>query len=93
VDKHKDLTPDRATLFLNYLFTFSKANCHNTQKAKVISFLTGYSENTIGDQLSALHSKADDNFVAYERDMKIRKHFENLGLSEIVKIIDGDLKA
>lgn len=91
--KHQDLTLDRATLFMNYLLAFSKANCHNTKKAEVISFLTGYSKNTIGDKLSALHSKADDNFVAYEKDMKIvRKYFESLGLSEIVKMIDRDLK-
>ena len=92
IKKHKALTLDRATLLLNYLFTYTKANCHNTKKAEVISFLTGYSENTIGDKLSALHSKADDNFINYEKDMMIvRKYFENLGLSEIVEMIDRDL--
>ncbi len=93
IKKHKDLTLDRATLLLNYLFTFAKANCHNTKKSEVISFLTGYSENTVGDKLSALYSKADENFVAYEKDMKIiRKYFEKLGLSKIVELIDRDLE-
>ncbi len=93
IKKHKDLTLDRATLLLNYIFTYAKTNCHNTKKAEVISFLTGYSENTIGDKLSALHSKADDNFINYEKDMMIvRKYFENLGLSEIVEMIDRDLE-
>ncbi len=91
--KELGLSLDRATLFMNYLFTFAKVNCQNTRKAKVISFLTGYSTNTIGDKLSALHSKADDNFIAYEEDMKIvRKYFESLGLTEIVNMIDKDLK-
>ncbi len=92
IKRHKDLTLDRATLLMNYLFTFAKVNCHNTKKAEVISFLTGYSENTVGDKLSALHSKADENFTAYEKDMKIiRKYFEKIGLSEIVELIDRDL--
>lgn len=90
--KHKDLTLDRATLFLNYLFTFAKANCHNTKKAEVISFLTGYSKNTIGDKLSSLHSKADENYLNYKKDMEIvSKYFQNLGLSEIVEMINRDL--
>jgi len=77
--KHKDLTLDRAALFLNYLFTFAKVNSHNTKKAEVISFLTGYSKNTVGDKLSALHSKADENFLNYKKDMQIiRNYFESL---------------
>lgn len=92
INKHKDLTLDRATLFFSYLLTYSKAKGPNTKKAEVISFLTGFSKNTINNKLSTLHSKADDNFVQYENDMKIvRKYFEKLGLSEIVEIIDRDL--
>lgn len=90
--KHKDLTLDRATLFLNYLFTFARANCHNTKKAEVISFLTGYSKNTIGDKLSSLHSKADENYLSYKKDMEvISQYFESLGLPEIVEMINRDL--
>jgi hypothetical protein len=90
--KHPDLTLDRATLFLNYLFTFARANCHNTKKAEVISFLTGFSKNTIGDKLSSLHSKADENYLNYKKDMEIiSKYFESLGLSEIVEMINRDL--
>jgi hypothetical protein len=87
------LTLDRATLALNYLLTCAKANCHNTEKAKFISFLTGFSENTITQKLSKLHEKADLNFVNYEKDMKIiHKYFENLGLPDISNQIDNDLK-
>jgi hypothetical protein len=90
--KHKDLTLDRAALFLNYLFKGAGANCHNTKKAEAISFLTGYSKNTVGDKLSSLHSKADENFLNYKKDMEIiRKYFESLGLSEIVEMINRDL--
>ena len=91
--KNTDLTLDRATLFLNFLFRFANVNCPNTKKAKVISFLTGYSENTVGDKLSALYSKEGNNFVQFVKDMKIvRRYFENLGLSQITEMIDRDLK-
>ena len=92
-EKHTDLTLERAVLAMNYLLRFAKVNCHNTDKAKFISFLTGYSENTIAQKFSTLHKKEDANFTAYEKDMKvIRKYFEKLGLNEIVKMIDNDLE-
>ncbi len=93
INKHKDLTLDRATLAMNYLLRFAKANGHNTDKARFISFLTGYSENTIAQKFSTLHKKEDADFTAYEKDMNIiRKYFEKLGLNEIVKMIDNDLE-
>lgn len=94
VGKHKDLTLDRATLILSYLFTYAKANCHNTKKAEAISFLTGFSSETIRQKLSNLHSKDNDkSFYAYKEDMRIvRRYFENLNLPEIVKMIDRDLE-
>lgn len=91
--KHKDLTLDRATIFFSYLFTYLKSNTHNTAKADTISFLTGYSKNTVVQKLSNLHKKEGKNFLAYEKDLVIvRKHFNDLGLSEVVKMIDRDLK-
>lgn len=92
VKKHNDLTLDRAALALNYLLTCAKVNCHNTEKAKFISFLTGYSEKQIAQKLSKLHKKEDENYVAYQRDMKvISQYFEKLGLREITSQIEKDL--
>ncbi len=95
IKKHKDLTLDRAALFFNYLFSYAKADCHNTKKAEVISFLTGFSNNTIRQKLSNLYSKDNDKSLsAYKEDMRIvRKYFEELGLSEIVDLIDRELKS
>lgn len=94
VKKHSDLTLDRAALALNYLLTCAKANCHNTEKAKFISFLTGYSEKQIAQRLSRLHKKEDENYTAYERDMKIiSQYFAKLGLKEITNQIEKDLKS
>lgn len=91
--KHQDLTLDRATLALNYLLTHAKANCHNTEKAKFISFLTGYSEKQIAQKLSKLHKKEDENYTAYQRDMKIiSQYFAKLGLINITNQIKNDLK-
>lgn len=91
--KDKDLTLDRAVLLFNYLLNYAKVNAHNTEKAEFISFLTGFSKNTIVQKLSRLHEKADLNFVSYEKDMEIvRRYFEKLHLSEITKAIDNDLE-
>ncbi len=91
--KDKDLTLDRAVLVFNYLLNYAKVNAHNTDKAEFISFLTGFSKNTIVQKLSRLHEKADLNFIAYEKDLKIvRNYFEKLSLSEITKAIDNDLE-
>lgn len=90
--KNKDLTLDRAALFFNYLFTSAKVNCANTKKAEIISFFTGYSTNTIKDKFSKLHSKVDDNYIEYEKDMNfVRRQFETLGMPEVVEKIGNDL--
>ncbi len=92
IKKNRDLTLDRAALALNYLLTSAKANCHNTEKAKFISFLTGYSEKQIAQKLSKLHKKEDENHIAYQRDMKvISQYFAKLGLNEITNQIENDL--
>lgn len=92
IKKHKDLTLDRVALAMNYLLTSAKANCHNTEKAKFISFLTGYSEKQIAQKLSKLHKKEDENYTAYEKDMKlINQYFTKLGLTEITNQIEKDL--
>jgi sulfite reductase alpha subunit-like flavoprotein len=82
-----------ACLALNYLLTYKQASCPKKEIAKFISFLTSYSENTVVQKLSTLHKKGDENYIAYEKDMKVvRKYFEKLGLIEVVKMIDNDLE-
>ncbi len=57
--KDKDLTLDRAVLIFSYLFDYAKVDARNTDKAEFISFLTGFSKNTVVQKLSKLHEKAD----------------------------------
>lgn len=91
--RNRDLTLDQTVLFFTYLFNYSKVNCHNNQKAKVIAALTGFSENTIQQQLSTIHKKASDSPKAYSKDIKrVRNNFERLDFIDITKIIDEDLK-
>jgi hypothetical protein len=89
--RHKDLTLDRAVLFMDYLFRYTKTTSHNTEKAKAISFLTSYSENTVRPKLSTIYTQKDKKNSTHNKDLRIvRNLFNKLGLTEIVKIIDND---
>lgn len=97
--KQLGLTIDRATLFLDYLFKRAKIDCKNTEKAKVIAFLTGYSEKKIAQAFSRLEKEKlefVDNTNASEKfstDIKIiRNYFKTLRLDEIQQKIDNDLE-
>jgi hypothetical protein len=80
-------------LALYYLLQHAETNCHNTKKAEFASFLTGFSENTLRQQWSNIHSKKNENGVDWKADMKtIRRYFEDLGLGQVVRRIDDDLK-
>jgi hypothetical protein len=80
-------------LALHYFLQHTGANCHNTQKARFGSFLTGFSQNTLRQQWSNIHSKRNENGVEWQADMKIiRGHFEDLGFTDIVRQIDDELK-
>lgn len=90
--RNRDLTLDQAVLFFNYLFTFVKVNSHNKKKAQVIAALTGFSENTIQQQLSSLYKKEIDKPKAYQKDIKaIRSKFEIIGLTAVTSLIDRDM--
>ena len=87
-------TRDQSLLAIHYLLKFVKAKDNNTKKAGFASFLTGYSENTLRQSWSNIHRKGDEKNTSWESDMRIvRGHFEELGLSEVVKLIDSDLKS
>jgi hypothetical protein len=80
-------------LALHYFLRQSVPTCPNTKKARFGSFLTGFSENTMRQQWSNIHSKKNENGVEWEADMKIvRGYFEEVGLSDVVGLIDEDLK-
>jgi RecJ-like exonuclease len=90
----KGRTRYQALLTVHYLLTSLGAIENNTKKAEFASFLTGFSENTLRQDLSNIHRKADDNGAVWESDMKtVRRHFEELGLSDVVELIDNDLNS
>lgn len=92
-NRNRDLTLDQTILFFSYLFEFAKVDCPNKNKAKVIATLTGFSENTINQQLSKIHKKEVDSPKAYSRDIqKVRNSFEQIKFREIISMIDKDLK-
>lgn len=89
--KNQRMTLDRAILFVNYLSEFLQVNPTNVNKAKVINFLTGFSQTKIEQKFSTINKKNLDSPNTYVEDIKtIRKAFELLGLDEIVKMIDND---
>ena len=82
----------QSILAIHYLLKCVKVKDNNTKKADFASFLTGYSENTLRQNWSNIHRKGDEKNTSWENDMRIvREHFEALGLSEVVKLIDSDL--
>ena len=90
--KHKDLTLDRAALFMDYLFRHSKTTSFNNAKAEAISFLTGYSSETLRQRLSSIDGDKNKRNSSYKRDLRIvRNLFDRLGLVEIIKDIDRKL--
>ncbi|MDQ3635751.1 MAG: hypothetical protein M3405_14760 [Acidobacteriota bacterium] len=89
--KHKDLTLDRAVLFMDYLFRFAETSSFNTSKAEAISFLTGFSEETLRQRLSTIYNEKNKKDNSFKKDIRVvRNLFDKLGLSEIVKKIDQD---
>ena|ERR1700687_3577011 len=80
-------------LAIHYILRSLRANDNNTRKANLASFLTGFSEHTLRQQWSNIHSKKDENGVEWEADMRvIRGYFQDIGLADIVRQIDDDLK-
>ena len=92
--KNPDLTLDRAVLAINYLLKLNNSDSSNTAKAEFISFITGYSKETIRQKLSTLHSKEDRNRNLWEDDMNVvRRYFQKMALNTIVEKIDKDLQS
>ena len=85
---NSEFTTTRQVLALRYLLQFVKAKDRkrNAQK-KFIYFLTN-------KDLSSIGKKFDDDGLAYSKDGEdlsfVREQFANLGLIEIVRMIDND---
>ena len=91
------LTLDRAVWAISYLFESAETKCHNTEKAKFISFMTGFSETKIAQSFSRIERIKSEMEEKTETSKKnsddykiIRKLFETLNLTEIQKQIDKD---
>lgn len=83
---------DLAVLFFYYLFIYFKVNAHNTKKADIVSFLTGFDNESTRQQFSNVFKKANINFDGFADDMKIvRALFQKLNLTQVFTLIDNDL--
>lgn len=92
--KSLGLTRNRAFLAMNYLLNNLRADCKNTKKIEFISFLTGYSRNTIEQAFSELNKELYLNSDAYKNDVKvIFKYFKNLGLTELANQVIRDFNS
>lgn len=86
-------TQYQVLLAIHYLLKYAKSDAVNTEKAKFASFVTGFSEHTLRQQWSNIHSRKDQNPHNWERDMTmVRNFFDALGLPELVKLIDNELE-
>lgn len=91
-NQDKNLTQDRAILFLDYLFKYAKTSSFKTNKAEVISFLTGYDHEGTRQRLSTIYTDKMKNNSSFNKDLRIvRNLFDKLGLTAIVKQIDDEL--
>ncbi len=86
-------TQELAVLFFYYFFKATKTKDNYSKQAKVISFLTGFDEETTRQQFSKIHKKAHNNFWNFESDMRIiYKLFESIGLIDAITLIEKDLE-
>jgi hypothetical protein len=84
---------DQNILAMYYLLDFLKAKGTATDKANFISFLTGFNSEKCRQLLSNPTKKANVNFTAFEKDIQeVQKHFQRLGLTELVKMIDNEIE-
>lgn len=89
--QNKDFTTARQVLAMHYLFKFLQVkDIDRTVKANFVEFLTGKNNKNIYDALSNPLSTKNGSFRMDDL-IYVRKHFENLGLNEIVKMISNEI--
>jgi hypothetical protein len=89
--KKNNATTAQQVLMMHYIFEYCQVkNIDQTHKANFIEFFTGKNEKNIYDAVrSPLATKKGD---FRKRDLQaIRPYFENIGLFEIVKMINNEL--
>lgn len=87
--KNPEFTTTRQVLALRYLLKYAKAkNAKNNAQKNFVHFLTGKDKSTV-------FKKFDDPNLGYSKDGAdlnfVKQQFENIGLSEVVRMIDNDM--
>lgn len=86
-------TQNQILLAMYFLFSHLNAKGTITDKARFISFLTGFSGEKIRQLFPKVLEKANENWTAFEKDAQlVQNHFQKLGLSEIVAEIDEEIE-
>ena len=95
--RNKEFTIARQVLAIHYLLEYSKIkNIDNSVKARFIQFLTGREPGASDIKNTTIYKKVrnplskDDKTLAKDLNY-IRKHFEDLGLTEIAKMITNEI--
>jgi hypothetical protein len=89
-EKSKDFTTARQVLAVHYLLKYAQVkNVDKTEIARFIQFLTGKNYDNIYKKLQNPF-KINDKFL--KEDLRfIRDYFERLGMSEVVRMINGEM--
>ena len=89
-EKSKDFTTARQVLAVHYLLKYTQVkNVDKTEIARFIQFLTGKNYDNIYKKLQNPF-KINEKFL--NEDLRfIRDYFERLGMSEVVRMINGEM--
>ncbi|HEX8197592.1 MAG TPA: hypothetical protein VF571_15460 [Pyrinomonadaceae bacterium] len=81
-------------LAMYFLFDFLQVKCRGEERAKFISFLTGYSSEKIRQLFPKVLEKSAQNWTKWEKDAQIvKERFEKLGLKDTLgKMIENEIE-
>ncbi len=104
IQKHKEFTAPRQVLAMHYIFEYLQVRSPEksslidptkgiswTEQARFIELLTQRHQKTIYDLIRSPFATKKGNFRKEDLQF-IRPFFENLGLTEIVKMINNQLQ-
>jgi hypothetical protein len=92
-----EFTTARQVMAMHYLFEYCQVkNVDNTSKARFIQFLTGKEAGASMIKNTTIYKKVAKPFSTDNKTLNtdlqyIRKHFEDLGLNEIAKMITNEI--
>jgi len=89
--RNKGFTTARQVLTVHYLLKYCQVkNIDNTEKARFIHFLTGKNYDNIYKRVQS-PLNGSDKYI--NEDLKyVRRYFEQLGMKEVVKMINNELE-